>query len=136
VNIKKEHLKTLWYEDMEGNELEAKEDGFPTKERYIQVSRFPYVLRTNYIKVEDNKSERLFSGESTWGEGLVLNIANSGDYSLSESIIIAAESCERCLNVLIDKYGGYGKDEGYKEYSEKWHKCGTSCKFCAEEDNQ
>ena len=29
-----------------------------------------------------------------------------------------------------------GEDEGYKEYSEKWHKCGTSCKFCAEEDNQ
>ncbi len=55
MNIKKDHLKTLWYEDMEGNELEAKEDGLPTKERYIQVSRFPYVLRTNYIKVEDNQ---------------------------------------------------------------------------------
>ena len=57
-------------------------------------------------------------------------IANSGDYSLTEAIIIAATSCERCMNVLALKYG---LNWGYEEGSEEWEKVGTSCQFC--EDN-
>lgn len=86
------------------------------------------------MKVENGKSSELFSSESTWSAGLALSIVNSGDYGLLEAITISSTACERCLNVLIDKYGGYGDDKGYKEHSEKWEKCGTACHFCVEEE--
>lgn len=50
MNICKEHLKTLWYEDAEGNliphDCEAGE--IPNSARY-QVSRFPNILTTSYV---------------------------------------------------------------------------------------
>ena len=72
-------------------------------------------------------SREVYSIDSSWSEDLALALANSGDYTLSEAIIIAAKSCERCMNVLANKYG---LDWGYDEGSEKWNKCGTSCEFC------
>ena len=74
-------------------------------------------------------SREVFVGSSTWSESLALAIANSGDYTLSEAIIIAARSCERCMNALAHKYG---LDWGYEEHSEEWQRCGTSCQFCNE----
>lgn len=53
-------------------------------------------------------------------------MVNSGDFRLSEAIIVVSESYERCLNVLTHKYTN-GKD-GYPEYSEQWMKCNTVCK--------
>lgn len=135
---KEKHLKTLWYEDMDGNVIETKNPYWmpPSIDcPYIQVARFPSRLVTSHLKVDDKANPRckeIMSMNQTWNQGLVLNIANSGDYSLNEAIIIAATSCERCLNVLIHKYGGYGADPGYAEYSEEWLKCGTSCLFCKE----
>jgi len=72
-------------------------------------------------------SREVISFNSSWSEDLVLALVNSGDYTLSESIIISANSCERCMNALAYKYG---LDWGYKEGSEEWEKCGTSCEFC------
>lgn len=61
-------------------------------------------------------------------EELILAMANSGDYSLSEAIAVYAQSCERCMNVLAWKYTN-GKD-GYEEYSGEWKKANTVCGFC------
>lgn len=61
-------------------------------------------------------------------EDLILSMANSGDFTLSEAIVILASSCERCSNVLAYKYTN-GK-EGYPEYSEEWKKANTTCDFC------
>lgn len=135
---KEKHLKTLWYEDMDGNVIETnKTDWTPpmVDGPHIQVSRFPFQLTTSYLKIDDTANTRckeIMRANETWNQGLVLNIANAGEYTLNEAIIIAASSCERCLNVLIHKYGGYKDDPGYAEGSEDWHKCGTSCQFCRE----
>lgn len=64
-------------------------------------------------------------------EDVILAMANSGDFTLSEAIIVFANSCERCMNVLAYKYLD-GKD-GYPEFSEEWEKCNTVCDFCRED---
>ena len=61
-------------------------------------------------------------------EKIILAMANSGDYTLSEAIAVYASSCERCSNVLAWKYTN--GQEGYEEYSEEWKKANTVCKFC------
>lgn len=65
-------------------------------------------------------------------EDVILAMANSGDYSLSDAILIYSQACERCMNVLAYKYLN-GKD-GYPEYSEQWMKCNTVCEFCKHEN--
>ena len=67
---------------------------------------------------------------SGWSADLALAIFNSGDYTLSEAILISANACERCMNALAHKYG---LDWGYEEYGEEWNKAGTSCKYCESE---
>jgi hypothetical protein len=67
---------------------------------------------------------------STWSEDLVLAMANSGDYTLSEAILVASIACERCMNVLANKYG---LDWGYEEYSSEWEDTNTECEFCKDE---
>lgn len=61
-------------------------------------------------------------------EDVVLAMANSGDYRLSEAITIFGNACERCMNVLAYKY--LNGADGYEEYSEEWHKANTVCDFC------
>ena len=75
-------------------------------------------------------SRQIMAFESGWQEDLVLSMANTGDYTLSESILISATSCERCMNSLAHKYG---LKWGYPEYSEEWEKTNTSCHFCETE---
>lgn len=131
LHIDKKKLLTLWYENEDGDKYIPKSmetpDQIPIDKYPYQVSQFPTQLTTTYLKCSDDKSEEIAEGHQTWPEDLVLAMANSGDYSLSESILIAAQSCERCLNVLCYEYG---LDDGYPEGSEQWEKCGTSCEFC------
>lgn len=181
MKILKEHLKTLWYEDVNGDEIKDIPDeksGYRSPEgATYQVSRFPNMLTTTHLRLikqsdvdkckhprkyivptygwidgivgrecklchgtqtkkkwhlwprkwEGIGSREVLSGHCTWQESLTLAIANSGDYSLREAILISATSCERCMNALAHKYG---LDWGYEEYSEEWQKCGTSCQFC------
>lgn len=47
--------------------------------------------------------------------------------SFERAILLAANSCERCLNVLLYRCG---LDDGYEEGSDEWVRCGTSCDFC------
>ena len=75
--------------------------------------------------------KRIFTGHTHIGIGnekIILAMANSGDYTLSEAIYVYATSCERCTNVLAYKY--LNGEDGYAEYSEEWKKCNTSCRYC------
>lgn len=77
--------------------------------------------------------DRTFKSTITFHSGyksmsdVIVAMVNSGDYTLEQAIWICAKSCERCMNVLSDKY--LGKD-GYAEYSEEWKRCNTVCDFC------
>ena len=66
-----------------------------------------------------------------WAQECIVAMVNSGDFTLEQAIYVFANSCERCMNVLLYKYLN-GK-EGYEEYSEEWKKCGTVCDFCKED---
>ena len=78
-------------------------------------------------KWDAHGSRDIMTGSSSYPQDLVLAMANSNDWDLSEAIIIAANSCERCMNALAEKYG---LKWGYKEFGEEWQKCNTSCEFC------
>ena len=184
MKINKEDLKTLWYEDENGNKLEHVEFSCeaPENAKYF-ASRFPCEVHEKHYKIikqsdvdkcnhprkyivptygwvdgivgreckvchgtqtkkkgilhrwgkkwDGGSSKETIAFISTYSEDLVLAMANSGDYTLSESIIIAAMSCERCMNALAYKYG---LNWGYEEYSEEWQKCGTLCEFCRESE--
>jgi hypothetical protein len=80
-------------------------------------------------------SREIFSVHTTWNdEKVVLAMANSGDYTLAEAILVYTTACERCLNVIVYKYTN-GTD-GYAEYSEEWEKARTSCEFCRDETKE
>lgn len=79
----------------------------------------------------------LFTGNTHIGKGntdVIMAMVNSGNYGLQDAILIWAKSCERCMNVLARKY--LGAEEGYEEYSADWFICGTSCKFCRDDDTK
>ncbi|HEX3038185.1 MAG TPA: hypothetical protein VHO94_04230 [Oscillospiraceae bacterium] len=181
MNIDKSKLKTLWYEDKDGNLIDCKENEIP-ENAYYQVSRFPQMLTETHRKlirkdeVDNCKhprkfrrktsgwvdgifgrectrcggtqtrkrfhfwpkkwdaygSRELFEGHCTWNdEKTILAMVSSGDYTLSEAILVYTSACERCMNVLAYKYTN-GAD-GYAEHSEEWKKCNTSCDFCKSE---
>jgi hypothetical protein len=179
-NIEKDKLRTLWYENEDGDifvpDFDEGPDEIPEGFHY-QVSQFPndLVMTMLYIvpqdrvdacphsedqifptdgwidgvegreckecggsQVKDTDEEwpgewdgggcqEILRGNSGWPEDLVLAIANSGDFTLSEAVLISANSCERCLNAL---YFDYGLDDGYEEGSEEWQNCNTECEFC------
>lgn len=182
MKIDKKQLKTLWYEDKDGNPIDRKKDEIPAN-AYYQVSRFPQMLTESHLKLirQDEVdqcshphkcrektggwidgvfgrrctrcggtqirkkfhlwpkkwdacgSREIFEGHITWNDDkTILGMVNSGDYTLSEAILVYTMACERCMNVLAYKYTN-GKD-GYPEHSDEWKKCGTSCKFCKNED--
>lgn len=90
------------------------------------------------MKIDKSKIEvdLLRYGAVTIGRGneeVILAMANSGDYTLSEAFAVYTAACERCANVLAWKYTK-GK-HGYPEYSEQWNKTNTECEFCKDEPN-
>lgn len=90
-------------------------------------------------------SRDMFSGSSTYPTALVLamvrpspeEIAKAGErghqiepMDFERAILFAGTSCERCMNVLLWRYGC---DDGYEEGSPDWERSNTSCKLCEKE---
>jgi len=71
-------------------------------------------------------SRPVMSMSSGCQDDLVLAMVRKG-MGLSEAMIAAGGTCERCMNVLADECG---LDWGYAEGSEDWKECGTSCGLC------
>lgn len=65
---------------------------------------------------------------SEWSQECIVAMVNSGDFTLEQAIWVYANSCERCMNVLLYKYLD-GRD-GYEEFSGAWKVSGTECEFC------
>lgn len=95
-------------------------------------------------KWDAHGSRELMSGEASWPEDLVLAMMRPSEEELKKSverygspgrileemddaIIVAAESCERCLNSLAHRYG---LDWGYPRDSKDWEEARTRCHLC------
>lgn len=121
-----------WVDGIEGREClscggtQTKEIFF-IKPKWLPSFLWPNIRKPWPKKWDGHGSRKLAHFESGWSEDLVLSMANSGEFKLSEAILIAANSCERCINALAYKYKvGWGYCEG----SEDWHLANTSCIFC------
>lgn len=143
MNINKTKIG-MWCEDKDGNVVpyEFSTVDLPKEAETIHI-KWPLKIYEEIYMVhdyvdEDNVTRRTYKGSDkictccthigTGNEDVILAMANSGDYTLSEAIGVYANACERCTNVLAYKYlNGTG---GYPEYSEEWKKCNTICDFC------
>ena len=161
MKIDKEKLnRYFWYEDTNGNVIEEKQvkdfeyvtyhccfpleitehiDEYCYHPRNLFIKHLCFFIKPlrRYLnkKYKDNKTfKRILECNSHIGGGneeVILAMANSGDYTLSEALLVWSQSCERCMNVIAYKYLN-GKD-GYEEYSDEWEKCNTVCDFCRDE---
>jgi len=142
-----DHIPILWYEDKDGNFLGEPNlqvpDSNEFKDAHVQISEFPFQLRTTYLELirdaygKVGSSKKMMEGESSWSDDLVCAMIR-GDkghqpMTASRAIQIAAKACERCMNSLAHEYG---LTWGYPEYSPEWQKCRTSCQWCDETQNK
>lgn len=139
MRILEEHFRMFEFQDKDGNFIvepdfgaENMGDDFYEKSKTASyfTSRIPEELRTHIYRLNDDGSQTdIGSHGGTYSGELVVAIVNSGDYNYFQAVILAADTCERCLNVLLNKYMNEG-DTGYEEFSEEWKKCGTQCAHC------
>ena len=125
----------IWYEDENGNIIPRGEGGEPPKNAKSRHVCFPLEVREEVWFKESERTDG--RPDITWSshigggnQDVILAMANSGDYTLSEAMALYASCCERCMNVLAYKYLD-GKD-GYAEYSDEWKDCNTVCRYCKE----
>lgn len=144
MDITKDKLRILWYEDENGEFLGEPDyhsnrgPEIPEGSRY-QVSQFPLQLITTYLRMnDDGTGAEMGHATASFPENLPVAIVNAGHWGLGDAILMSALSCERCLNVLLWEYqyyyplsrGGVEHDRGYAEYTEEWLRCPTECLFC------
>ena len=138
--IDKEILnRHIWLEDNDGNIKTF--DYVPSKEEIAGMTRhviFPLEIteHISFVK-EDGTEGKEYDINCHIGSGnedVIIAMVSSGDYTLSEALMLWSKCCERCMNVLAYKYLN-GKD-GYEEYSEEWEKANTVCDFCREEKKE
>ena len=142
MNIDKTRLRCgIWYTDEDGNRIEHDGRLKPDHAVFAHVS-FPLEIREEIYRIRDDggygEKDKVvtFCTNLSRGTGrLAVAMVNSGDYDLYEALAVLAHCCERCCNVLWDKY--LPGEDGYPEHSEEWEKANTICSFCeAEERNQ
>lgn len=90
-----------------------------------------------------NGTRDFMSMESTWSTDLVLAMVRPSQeerqkaverfgepprlLEMNDAIILAATSCERCLNALLWRYG---LDDGYPPFGSGWDESNTKCDIC------
>lgn len=145
--------KKAWFEDKYGNEVSSDNPKacyyrrcFPL-EVHNELDEYCYHPKNLIIKflciiipgfydlISKNKPKtfkNIFDSVTTYnaGQDCIIAMVNSGDYTLEQAVYIWVNSCERCMNVLENKY--LGDEYGYPEYSDKWKKYNTKCDFCKE----
>ena len=127
-------FSVLWYEDADGNNLGEPKyfDRDPPQEpegAKYQYSQFPNILHDSILRLnEDGTSTAVMEGNRGFPEDLVTAMVRTAEWDVGDAIMVAAQSCERCLNVLCQRY--LGADEGYKFGSAPYWDCGTRCKMC------
>ena len=144
--IKPEYLVPMWFETEDGKHrvplnfdslpdpcnVDASLDMYP-----IACSRSGVEIRTDVYRRRGGDGmyggdDKICSMNSSASEDLVMALALGSNgqrkYRLREALVIAAESCECCMNVLAHRYG---LEWGYEFGSESWMKSGTSCNWCS-----
>lgn len=145
MKIDKSKLRMgIWYEDENGNRIEYNDKtscNAPANAQTVHIL-FPLEVNEEIFALHEYDGRRTYRGSDLIGRfgttiggdgNHLVQMANSGDYTLKEAIAIYAQCCERCANALIWKYSN-GED-GYPEYSDEWYKANTYCDFCLEEEN-
>jgi hypothetical protein len=122
-----EMFAMLWYEDEQGDRLPVVEDGASLGAN-TQHAQFPNVLRHSILLLNDDGSSSSLGGrESSFSSDLVTAMIRSGEWDAADAIMVAGQSCERCLNVLCHHYG---LDDGYPFGAEEYWRAGTRCPMC------
>lgn len=135
MRIDKSKLKIgLWFTDADGNYIPYNGEVHPEGAVYAH-SCFPLEVREEIYRIRKDggygdKDKVLTSCTNISRDSgqLLVAMVNSGDYDLYEAMGILARCCERCLNVIWNKY--LPDIDGYAEFSEEWHKANTFCEFC------
>lgn len=139
MTIDKSKLKIgLWFTDDEGNIIPWNNEVHPEGATYAH-SCFPLEIREHCYKIRKDggygtKDEVYSAGTSLSRDSgrLAVAMVNSGDFDLYEALGVLAQCCERCLNVLWNKY--LPEEDGYEEFSDEWYKANTVCDFCRDLD--
>lgn len=108
---------------------------------YHAMLQFPwfykFMLRRMKKKGMQKTFKRILTGNTCygdWGAKCIAKMAESGDYTYGEAQYVFANSCERCMNVLLYKY--LDGEDGYPWLSPEWLKCNTSCDFCRDYEDE
>ena len=135
MKIDRARLKNgLWFTDEDGRFIPYSREVHPDGAVYAH-SCFPLEIRESIYRIRKDggygEKNRVMTGcthLSRESGKLAVAMVNSGDYDLSDALAILAQACERCVNVLWNKY--LPDEDGYEEFSEEWHKANTVCDFC------
>lgn len=134
IRFPPEMFAVLWHEDEDGNRLpepddegtEAAYDLVPEGAAY-QFSQFPCQLTESVLRLEDDgTSTEIMRGNKGFPSDLVTAMVRSGQWDVGDAIMVAAQACERCLNVMLDHHGL----DGYPFGSDEYWRAGTSCSMC------
>lgn len=90
--------------------------GGGSKEAFSSTSTFPIDL----VLAMTRPTPQEFQTAALRGHTIV-------PMDFERAVIIAATSCERCMNVLLYRHG---LRDGYEEGSEQWAESPTQCHFC------
>lgn len=125
-----ETFEWLWYEDTDGNRIPTTEEQdnsgeFPSN-AHTQHSQF-CDLRHGIVMMEVEGGGEIGSGSSTWSDDVVTAMVRSGDWTAQDAIMVYAQGCERCINVLWHHYDG---SDGYPFGSEEYWRTNTCCSMC------
>ncbi len=120
----------LWRENKDGKKIRRTDIYQEFPEGYIYAHAcFPTQLVETCYRVRDDggygSKDEIYEGTTGWSPDLVNAMVRAG-VSVEMAIPMAARSCERCMNVLLDAYGL----DGYPVDSEEYRECGTSCDGC------
>lgn len=120
----------LWYEDEDGNRIPTTEEHETTGEMpenaHTMHTRFPNELRESLYLLGEGGGD-LGSMSSTWSDDVVTAMVRSGDWTAQDAIMVFAQACERCMNVLWHHYDGR---DGYPFGSDEYWRCNTCCQMC------
>lgn len=118
--------ETFWYEDQDGKVVfkGVPDDASLLESGLYQNSVSPVVVHSICTK----DGGEIMHGESTINciEPVVLHLCNHQGWKLTDAIVAVANTCERCINILIEQTTG--------ELYERRNTVGTHCKHCVEID--
>lgn len=131
----------IWYTDDDGNIIPNEHNAVKPDGATLAHVCFPLEIREEIYRIrpdggygsKDNIMHWCCHLSRSTGR-LAVAMVNSGDFDLYEALGVLAQTCERCTNVLWNRY--LPDVDGYPEYSEEWKKCNTECEFCKEQKDE